>query len=254
MTALLEVKNLKYRTEDGKEILKGVNLDVKEGEIHVILGPNGAGKSTLANLIAGASGYEEPTEGEIIFDGKLLNGKPIYERAKMGLTIAFQEPARFEGITVEEYLKISGRNNPNMDVRDCLKKVGLDPEKYLNRFVDDSLSGGERKRIELASIMCMKPKLAVLDEIDSGIDFVSIDEIGNLFKTMRDEGTTLLVITHRENIANIADRASLMCDGQIVETGSPSKIIKKFEGECLSCVIQSPELLKEKEGGMNNEG
>jgi Fe-S cluster assembly ATP-binding protein len=172
----------------------------------------------------------------------------------MGLTIAFQEPARFEGITVEEYLKISGRNNPNMDVRECLKKVGLDPEKYLNRFVDDSLSGGERKRIELASIMCMKPKLAVLDEIDSGIDFVSIDEIGNLFKTMRDEGTTLLVITHRENIANIADRASLMCDGQIVETGSPSKIIKKFEGECLSCVIQSPELLKEKEGGMNNEG
>jgi Fe-S cluster assembly ATP-binding protein len=91
----------------------------------------------------------------------------------------------------------------------------------------------------------MKPKLAVLDEIDSGIDFVSIDEIGNLFKTMRDEGTTLLVITHRENIANIADRASLMCDGRIVETGNPKEIIKKFEKECLTCTVQNPEVLKE---------
>ncbi len=241
---LLEIRNLKFRTPEGKEILKGVNLDVKEGEIHVIIGPNGAGKSTLANLIAGASGYEEPTEGEIVFDGKILNGKPIYERAKMGLTIAFQEPARFEGITVEEYLKISGRNNPDLNIEECLKKVGLEPEKYLKRFVDESLSGGERKRIELASIMCMKPKLAVLDEIDSGIDFVSIDEIGNLFKTMREEGTTLLVITHRENIANIANRASLMCDGRIVETGNPQKIIKKFEGECLACEVQSPEKLQ----------
>lgn len=252
MKKLLEIRNLKFTAEGGKEILKGVNLDVNQGEIHVILGPNGAGKSTLANLIAGASGYEEPTEGEIIFEGINLNGKPIYERAKLGLTIAFQEPARFEGITVEEYLKISGRNNPNANLHECLKKVGLEPERYLKRFVDDSLSGGERKRIELASIMCMKPKLAVLDEIDSGIDFVSIDEIGNLFKTMRDEGTTLLVITHRENIANIANRASLMCDGQIVETGEPRKIIKKFEGECLSCVVQKPELLKE--GGVRDEG
>ena len=245
MKTLLEVKNLKYVTPEGKEILKGVNLDVKEGEIHTILGPNGAGKSTLANLIAGASGYETPTEGEIIFDGKLLNGKPIYERAKLGLTIAFQEPARFEGITVEEYLKLSARNNPDADIEGCLRKVGLEPCEYLNRYIDESLSGGERKRIELASIMCMKPKLAVLDEIDSGIDFVSIDEIGNLFKTMREEGTTLLVITHRENIANISDRASLMCDGQIVETGEPQKIIKKFEKECLVCEVQNPELVKE---------
>ncbi len=245
MGVLLEVKNLKFSTEEGKEILRGVNLDVKKGEIHVILGPNGAGKSTLANLIAGASGYEEPTEGEILFDGRVLNGKPIYERARLGLTIAFQEPARFEGITVEEYLKLSARNNPEADIEACLRKVGLEPCDYLSRFVDDSLSGGERKRVELASIMCMKPKLAVLDEIDSGIDFVSIDEIGNLFKTMRDEGTTLLVITHRENIANIADRASLMCDGIIVETGEPSKIIKKFEKECLTCTVQNPELVKE---------
>ena len=245
MGTLLEVKNLKYRTEEGKEILKGVNMEVEKGEIHVLLGPNGAGKSTLANLIAGATGYEKPTDGQIVFDGIVLNGKPLYERAKLGLTIAFQEPARFEGITVDEYLKLSARNNPNADIESCLKKVGLDPCHYLNRFIDDNLSGGERKRIELASIMCMKPKLAVLDEIDSGIDFVSIDEIGNLFKTMKDEGTTLLVITHRENIANIADKASLLCDGQIVETGNPQEIIKKFEKECLTCEIQKPSLVKE---------
>jgi len=245
MGALLEVRNLKYKTEEGKEILKGVNLDVKEGEIHVILGPNGAGKSTLANLIAGSGGYEKPSEGEIIFDGKNINGKPLHERARLGLTIAFQEPARFEGVTVEEYLKLSAKNNPSADIEACLKKVGLDPKEYLGRFVDDSLSGGERKRIELASIMCMKPKLAILDEIDSGIDFVSIDEIGNLFKTMRQEGTTLLVITHRENIALIADRASLMCNGTIVETGNPEKVIQKFEKECLICEVQNPELVKE---------
>ena len=247
MKDLLIVRNLKYITEEGKEILKGVNLTVEEGEIHAILGPNGAGKSTLANLIAGASGYEEPTEGEIIFDGKTLNGKPIYERAKLGLTIAFQEPARFEGITVEEYLKISARGNPNANIEKCLKKVGLEPCNYLNRYVDESLSGGERKRIELASIICMKPKLAVLDEIDSGIDFVSLEEVANLFKTMKGEGTTLLIITHRENIANIASRASLMCDGRIVETGNPSEIIKKFERECLTCEVQNPDLIEKKQ-------
>jgi Fe-S cluster assembly ATP-binding protein len=241
---LLIVRDLKYVTEEGKEILKGVNLAVEGGEIHILLGPNGAGKSTLANLIAGSSGYEKPTEGEIIFDEKLLNGKPIYERAKLGLTIAFQEPARFEGVTVKEYLKLSARNNPSANIEECLRKVGLEPCEYLDRYVDESLSGGERKRIELASIMCMKPKLAVLDEIDSGIDFVSLDEVANLFKTLRDEGTTLLVITHRENIANIANRASLMCDGRIVETGNPREIIKKFEKECLVCEVQNPDLFE----------
>jgi Fe-S cluster assembly ATP-binding protein len=230
MKNILQLKNVKFRVE-GKEIIKGINLEIPKGEIHALIGPNGAGKTTLANLIAGAFGYEQPTEGEIIFRGKLLNGLPINERAKLGLTIAFQEPARFEGITVEEYLKLSSKGK--RDIKECLKKVGLKPETYLNRFIDENLSGGERKRIELASIICMKPLMAVLDEIDSGIDFISIDEIGELLKMLKEEGTTLLVITHRENIASISNRASLMCDGKIIETGEPAKIIEKFKKECL---------------------
>ncbi|MEO2082759.1 MAG: ATP-binding cassette domain-containing protein, partial [Desulfurobacteriaceae bacterium] len=171
MVPILTINDVKLSI-DGKPILKGVNLIVNEGEIHAILGPNGAGKSTLAALLMGINDLKAPDEGELIFRDKLLNGLSIYERAKLGLTLAWQEPARFEGITVEEYLRLSGRNNPDLNVEECLTLVGLDCS-YLFRFVDDTLSGGERKRVELASILAMRPKLAILDEPDSGIDFAS---------------------------------------------------------------------------------
>ncbi len=241
MKPILTVNDVKL-TIDGRPILKGVNLVVNEGEIHAILGPNGAGKSTLASLIMGVNDLKSPDEGEIIFGGELLNGLEIYERAKLGVTLAWQEPARFEGITVEEYLKLSGRNNPELDVVKCLELVGLDCT-YLNRFVDETLSGGERKRVELASIIAMRPKLAVLDEPDSGIDFASMEDISNMIKTLRDNGTTVLMITHREEIAEIADRATLMCDGRVVQTGSPKEVGEKFKTMCVKCEVRNPELV-----------
>jgi len=241
MKPILTVNDVKL-TIDGRPILKGVNLVVNEGEIHAILGPNGAGKSTLASLIMGVNDMKSPDEGEIIFGGELLNGLEIYERAKLGVTLAWQEPARFEGITVEEYLELSGRNNPELDVVKCLELVGLDCT-YLNRFVDETLSGGERKRVELASIIAMRPKLAVLDEPDSGIDFASMEDISNMIKTLRDNGTTVLMITHREEIAEIADRATLMCDGRVVQTGSPKEVGEKFKTMCIKCEVRNPELV-----------
>jgi len=209
------------------------------------LGPNGAGKSTLASLIMGINGLKEPTHGEIIFKDVLLNGKEIFERAKLGLTLAWQEPARFEGITVEEYLKVSGRNNPNLDLEECLELVGLD-ESYLLRNVDETLSGGERKRVELASILAMNPELAVLDEPDSGIDFASMEDIARMIRTMRERGTTVLMITHREEIAEIADRATLMCDGKVVQTGDPKVVGEKFKTMCVKCEVKNPELVRER--------
>jgi len=241
MNPVLTVNNVKLNIDD-KPILKGVNLVVNKGEIHAVLGPNGAGKSTLASLIMGVNGLKEPTEGEIIFKDRLLNGLEIDERARLGVTLAWQDPARFEGITVEEYLRISGRNNPDFDPVECLELVGLDCS-YLNRFVDDTLSGGERKRVELASVLAMRPELAVLDEPDSGIDFVSMEDIANVIKTMRDRGSTVLMITHREEIAEIADRATLMCDGKVVQTGSPKEVGQKFKTMCVNCEVRNPELV-----------
>ena len=241
MTPILTVNGVKLNIDD-KPILKGVNLVVNKGEIHAVLGPNGAGKSTLASLIMGINGLKEPTEGEIIFKDKLLNGLEIDERARLGITLAWQDPARFEGITVEEYLRISGRNNPEFDPIECLELVGLDCS-YLNRFVDDTLSGGERKRVELASVLAMRPELAVLDEPDSGIDFVSMEDIANVIKTMRDRGSTVLMITHREEIAEIADRATLMCDGKVVQTGNPKEVGQKFKTMCVNCEVRNPELV-----------
>ena len=241
MEPILIVNDVRL-TIDSKPILKGVNLIVEKGEIHSILGPNGAGKSTLASLIMGINGLKSPTEGEIIFKDTLINGKEIFERARLGLTLAWQEPARFEGITVEEYLKISGRNNPDLDVEECLELVGLD-KSYLFRYVDDTLSGGERKRVELASVLAMKPDLAILDEPDSGIDFASMEDIAKMIRTMKERGTTVLMITHREEIAEISDRATLMCDGKVVQTGDPKAVGEKFKTMCVKCEVKNPQLV-----------
>ncbi|WP_457612368.1 ABC transporter ATP-binding protein [Methanocaldococcus sp.] len=236
---LLEIKDLHVK-RGNKEILKGVNLNVKENEIHAIIGPNGAGKSTLAYTIIGVSGYK-PHKGKIIFKGKDITNKSITERARKGLTLAWQEPARFEGIKVKDYLKI-GMNKKYLGreeekIREALELVGLNPDRYLNRYVDESLSGGERKRIELASIICIEPDLAVLDEPDSGIDMISMDEIGRVFKYLKDKGCSLLVITHREELSNYADRASLICGGEVVKTGTPEEVADFYKRRCGKCKV-----------------
>ena len=157
----------------------------------------------------------------------------MYERAQLGITLAWQEPARFEGITVDQYVRL-GRDG--IDPRVYLRAVGLSPEGYAHRMVDKSLSGGERKRIELASVLALKPRLAILDEPASGIDMLSVQEIIAVIRAFRDEGASVLLITHVETIGLIADRASQLCAGKIVASGDPKEIAEQYKrGSCVRC-------------------
>ncbi len=221
---------------NGKRILQNLNLETRHGEIHSILGANGTGKSTLASVVLGLSGYQE-IEGEITFNGEDITRYPVSQRARRGITMAWQEPARFEGLSVAEYLSLGQRysDDDSLNPRECLMKVGLMPESYLTRAVDATLSGGERKRIELAAVLAMKPKLAILDEPDSGIDALSIDYVVEVIKTFSRKGTTVLLITHHEEVAEIADRASSLCGGTILKTGDPVAVARFFRNHCQEC-------------------
>ena len=214
---------------NGSRILKGISLSVERGTIHALVGPNGSGKSTLAFAIMG---IYRLSKGRIYFNGEEISKRLIHERARMGITLAWQEPAIFEGLTVREYLSLGG----NGKIEDALQMVNLEPERYLDRIMDNSLSGGERKRIELASIITMKPKLAILDEPDSGIDFVTLDELMRVILNLKKEGITVLLITHREEVARIADMASLICDGYLVKNGDTWEVTKFFRKMCGRCI------------------
>ena len=228
---------------NGKRILYDLNLEVRKGEIHSILGANGTGKSTLSSVIMGLSGYQ-PTAGRILLNEEDITNLPVYERARHGITLGWQEPARFEGLMVAHCLKLSQKFSGDgvLTPRECLLKVGLAPELYLSRAVDGTVSGGERKRIELASVLAMRPKLAILDEPDSGIDSLSIDHIVDVIKTFSRTGSAVLLITHHEEVAAIADRASSLCDGTIVKTGEPQAVAKFFRNHCEECPhVNQPE-------------
>jgi Fe-S cluster assembly ATP-binding protein len=228
---ILEIKSLAYKA-GYKNILEGFSLTVDPAEVHALLGTNGTGKSTLAYLVMGCEGYR-PSSGEIVFDGKVINDLKIHERANLGITMAWQEPVRFEGISVRDYLALKNRGT---DPSQYLEMVGLSPELYLGRMVDKCLSGGERKRIELASVLALHPKLAILDEPDSGIDMLSTQDIVNVISVFKQNGSSVLLITHREEIVLIADRASQICNGRIVCSGNPEKVAEYYKSrKCLVC-------------------
>jgi len=220
----------------GKPILQDLNLHVLPGEIHAILGMNGTGKSTLASVIMGLSGFS-PTSGKVIFQDEDITALPVPDRAKRGITLAWQEPARFEGLTVKEYLELGQRGSPRGGPTpvDCLVMVGLPPDRYLQRAVDATLSGGERKRVELASILSMAPRLSILDEPDSGIDAPSLNRILDAVRTLAKNGASVLLITHQNEIAASADRASSLCGGTILRTGEPAAIGRFFRNHCREC-------------------
>jgi Fe-S cluster assembly ATP-binding protein len=227
----LEIRELVFET-GGKRIIDGLDLAIPSGEVHALVGTNGTGKSTLAYLIMGCEGYR-PASGEIVFGGRVINGLRVHERARLGISMAWQEPVRFEGIRVREYLTLKGGLG---DPAGCLELVGLEPALYLERMVDGSLSGGERKRIELASVLSLDLRLAVLDEPDSGIDMLSTEDIINVISAFREKGVSVLLITHRQEIALIADRASLLCAGRIVCQGDPGKVADYYRSrKCLVC-------------------
>ena len=229
--SLLEARALNYDA-DGRKILDDFSMTIGTTEVHALLGTNGTGKSTLAYLVMGCEGYR-PASGEIVFEGSVINDLKIHERAKLGITMAWQEPVRFEGISVRDYLTLK---NTDADPSHYLEMAGLSPELYLNRMVDKCLSGGERKRIELASILAFHPKLAILDEPDSGIDMLSTQDIVNVINAFKEHGSAVLLITHREEIVVIADRASQLCNGKIVYSGSPAKVAEYYKSrKCLVC-------------------
>jgi Fe-S cluster assembly ATP-binding protein len=231
---LLKVNNIVYGVgPDGiRPILSGLYFDIAAGEVHALLGTNGTGKSTLAYLIMGCEGYR-PSSGEISFNGVVVNDLAIHERARLGITMAWQEPVRFEGITVGDYLTMKHRE---ADPGPFLELVGLSSELYVHRMVDRCLSGGERKRIELASVLALYPKLAILDEPDSGIDMLSIQDVIHVINAFKKNGTAVLLITHREEIAGMADRASQLCHGKIICSGAPGKVAEHYKAQqCKLC-------------------
>ncbi len=238
---ILEIRNLTYEIE-GKKILNDLNIDFWEGHIHAVVGPNGAGKSTLAYTIMGIPEYRKAT-GKILFMGKEINNLRIDERAKLGITLAWQEPARYDGLTIRKYLEVSAKEKNLKNIKHALSMVGLRPEDYLNRPLDKTLSGGERKRIELASIVVMEPRLVMLDEPDSGIDVGALDKIFEIMSFLKEKGTTVILITHSVVVLEHSEYAFLLCNGQIVDKGVTEKIVKYFKNKCLPCLHKNePEI------------
>ncbi len=229
---LLSIENLSLE-KSGKKIVDSLSLEIEEGNVYALVGPNGAGKSTVGYVLMGLSDYKEVT-GDILFEGVSLKHKTVSERGKAGVTLAWQEPARFQGLKVSEYLDASVTKE-GLSSREALLKVGLSPEKYLNRSVDKELSGGERKRIEFASIICMKPRLAILDEPDSGVDVEAMKKVSSAIDYLKETGTTILVITHNVEILKKADFAFLLCNGKLIDQSEGDDVVEYFQNRCVKC-------------------
>ena len=218
----------------GKPILNKLSVDFWEGHVHALIGPNGAGKSTLANTIMGLPGYTHHT-GDILLDGESLRGVPVDERARRGITLAWQEPARFEGLRMDRFIAAGAKVKTREKVQEMLGRVGLDPERYFSRKVDKTLSGGERKRVELASILAMEPRIVLMDEPDSGIDVEALSRIFDALADFKAMGTTVIMITHSMAVLEHAEHAFLLCNGHIIDKGAVDKISGYFSNNCIPC-------------------
>ncbi|MCX8094129.1 MAG: ABC transporter ATP-binding protein [Candidatus Goldbacteria bacterium] len=230
---ILEIKNLTLK-KDNRILLDNINIEIWAGYVHAIVGPNGAGKSTLANTIMGLSGYRD-FSGDILYEGRSIKNLSIDERARLGITLVFQEPARFEGLPVDDFILAGVKDKKTNLIDEALLKVGLDPIKYRQRSVDKTLSGGERKRIELASIYAMKPKLVFLDEPDSGVDIDSVKYIFEIIKEFKKNGTTVILVTHSQEVLKQSDHGFLLCAGKLICKGEVNKLFEYFTGKCAPC-------------------
>jgi len=246
---MLEVKQLRVAVE-GKEILKGINLEVRKGEVHAVMGPNGSGKSTLAYTIAGRPGYEV-IDGDIVFEGESIVDLEPEERALRGIFLAFQEPPPLPGVRLSSLIiaavnkrmgveSLSRAADPRIvkKLADALVKVGLSPE-YASRELHVGFSGGEKKRAEVAQILVLDPKLVIMDEPDSGLDVDGVKSIAKIIEGLRDEGKGVLLITHYARLLKYVepDRVSVLYDGRLVATGG-AELAEKVEREGYKSVIE----------------
>ena len=236
---MLELKNVSYVVKDengkDKEILKNINLTIDERFV-AITGPNGSGKSTLAKIIAG---IYQPTGGQILFDGEDITNMSITDRAKKGISFAFQQPVRFKGLTVKDLITLAaGKPISVAEACNYLSEVGLCARDYINREVNASLSGGELKRIEIALIIARSTKLSVFDEPEAGIDLWSFNNLIKVFERMHEKTQgSILIISHQERILNIADRIIVIADGEIRESGTKDEIMPSVLGSGAPCSV-----------------
>lgn len=230
---MLELKNiaLELETEEGPvSILKDINLELESNRFYVITGPNGGGKSSLAKLIMG---IYQPTRGQIIFDGTDITSMSIAERAKLGLGYAFQQPPRFKGITVNELLKLAQGENQKGAGCGRMYDVGLCPKDYVNREVNGNLSGGELKRIEIATLLVRDLKLGLFDEPEAGIDLWSFAKLTETFRKMHDDQEmTTVIISHQERILELADEIILISDGLVEKQGQKEEMLSDIINAC----------------------
>lgn len=229
---MLEIKDLTYQVEENgtsKNIIDHLNLNIGDGKFVVITGPNGGGKSTLAKLIMGI--YEK-TEGELIFDGEDISEKGITERAQMGISFAFQQPVHFKGIKVIDLLRLAAGTSISVtEACEYLSKVGLCAKEYINREVNASLSGGELKRIEIATVLARGTKFAIFDEPEAGIDLWSFQNLIKVFENIRETvHGTILIISHQERILNIADEIVVIENGKVKKQGTKDEILPEIMG------------------------
>lgn len=232
---MLELKNICF-TRDNKKILDNINLKLEDNKFYVITGPNGSGKSTLAKIIMGINKQDE---GQVIFNGKDISNLPINERANLGMGFAFQQPVKFKGITVYDLIKLSAKKNiSKKEACDILSKVGLCAKEYVDREINSSLSGGELKRIEIATVAVKRTKLTIFDEPEAGIDLWSFNNLIKIFEDMREvtKGTTI-IISHQERILNIADKIILLNEGKIDKVGEAKEIVGTILAKSNCCKL-----------------
>lgn len=225
---MLELRNISFEVE-GKKILKDISLTIEDGGFFAITGPNGGGKSTLAKIIMG---IEKPTGGKILLDGEDITDYSVTERAKRGIGFAFQQPVRFKGITVKDFISLAaGRKITKQEACDYLAQVGLCTKEYIDREVDASLSGGEIKRIEIASLIARDAKIAVFDEPEAGIDIWSFHNLIQVFEKMHARRAgALVIISHQERLLSIADKIIVIEDGTIRKIGKKDEVLDELLG------------------------
>ena len=223
---MLEIKNLSFSAQ-GRKILDDINLTIPDGKLICLTGPNGGGKTTLAKMIAGV---EKPDSGQILLDGLDLVPLDPTERARAGVGYAFQQPVRFKGITVRDMLNMAaGKTLTEQELADVLQEVGLEAGEYVDRGVGTHLSGGEIKRIEIATVLLRHSRLAVFDEPEAGIDLWSFNNLVRVFENIRDRrDNSLVIISHQERILSIADEIVMIQDGKVGLRGDRKSIFPRL--------------------------